>query len=66
MRSYGDVECLVRNLPSGEPSNGTAYVDHCQRSSDDLTVRVLLPSGDLAEDPATVAGYVDEVFESLD
>lgn len=61
VRSYGNVECLVRNLPSGDG----AYVDQCQRSSDDLTVRVLLPGGDLSDDPATVAGNVDEVFESL-
>lgn len=65
VRAYGDVECLVRNLPSGEPDEAGAFVDECQRSSDDLTVRVLFASGDLAEDPETVASYVDEAFESL-
>ncbi len=65
VRSYGDVECLVRNLPSGEPGEADAFVEQCQRSSEDLTVRVLFPSGDLAEDPETVAGYVDEAFDSL-
>lgn len=67
VRTYGEVECLLRNQPVavGEVDEDMTFVEHCQRSSDDLTVRILHAGGEHANDPETVAAYVDEAFESL-
>lgn len=60
MEEFGSVSCLVRNDPSGQ-----THVLNCQRTSDDLTVTVSLPNGDLGENPKAVAELVDEAWSQL-
>lgn len=59
LREFGDVGCLIRNDPS------QSYVISCVRTDDNLTVRITHVTGDLLEDPETVAELVDTAWQEL-
>lgn len=59
LRTFGDVGCLVRNDPA------QSYLTSCLRTNANLTVQISHVSGDLAQDPAEVAGLVDKAWQEL-
>lgn len=59
LREFDDVGCLIRNDPS------QSYVISCVRTDDNLTVRITHVTGDLLEDPETVAELVDTAWQEL-
>jgi hypothetical protein len=58
-REFDDVGCVIRNDPS------QSYVISCLRTDDELTVQITHVTGDLLEDPETVAGLVDTAWQEL-
>lgn len=59
LREFGNVGCLVRN------ETAQSYVTSCVRTSDDLTVQITHVTGDLIDDPETVAKLVDTAWQEL-
>lgn len=67
--TFGHSSCLINTQPTPEgqtPPKDATIVSLCQRSSDTLTITVVLTGGGgLASDPAKVAAIVDEVWNAV-
>ncbi|GAB3886331.1 hypothetical protein ACFQ1S_20805 [Kibdelosporangium lantanae] len=67
VQEFGEVSCMVYNDPdpTGKPSAERAsHASQCARTNGALTVE-LQPTGDLGEDPASIASLVDKAWDQV-